>query len=78
MRTEHFCTSTTAESRAKIWYQFNAFKPPPPGGFGYCPFLGNGSVGVDSMLIVTPIVRFCNCSMFCCVLIMSILALQTS
>ena len=24
------CTSTTAESRAKIWYQLNAFKPPPP------------------------------------------------
>ena len=22
------CTSTTAESRAKIWYQYNAFKPP--------------------------------------------------
>ena len=22
------CTSTTAESRAKIWYQQNAFKPP--------------------------------------------------
>ena len=21
MRAEHFCTSTTAESRAKIWYQ---------------------------------------------------------
>ena len=25
-----FCTSTTAESRTKIWYQWNAFKPPPP------------------------------------------------
>ena len=24
---------------------------------------------VDSMLIVTPIVGFCNCSMFCCVLL---------
>ena len=31
------CTSTTAESRAKIWYQYNAFKP-PPGGLGSCPF----------------------------------------
>ena len=24
------CTSTTAESRAKIWCQCGAFKPPPP------------------------------------------------
>ena len=24
---------------------------------------------VDSLLIVTPIVGFCNCSMFCCVLL---------
>ena len=23
-----FCALTTAESRAKIWYQENAFKPP--------------------------------------------------
>ena len=29
--------------------------------------LRHGSV-VDSMLIVTPIVGFCNCSMFCCAL----------
>ena len=28
-----------------------------------------GSVVVDSLLIVTPIVGFCNCSMFCCVLL---------
>ena len=28
-----------------------------------------GSVVVDSLLIVTPIVRFCNCSMFCCALL---------
>ena len=30
------CTSTTAESRPKIWYQLNAFKP--PGGLGCCQF----------------------------------------
>ena len=30
---------------------------------------GGGSVVVDSKLIVTPIVRFCNCSMFCCALL---------
>ena len=27
-----------------------------------------GSV-FDSLLVVTPIVRFCNCSMFCCALL---------
>ena len=43
----------------------------PPGGFGCCLFWGGGSVVVDSLLIVTPIVGFCNCSM-------SILVLQSS
>ena len=33
-----------------------------------CPFHGGGSV-VDLLLIVSPIVGFCNCSMFCCVLL---------
>ena len=33
------------------------------------PVFGGGSVVVDSLLIVTPIVGFCNCSMFCCVII---------
>ena len=28
-----------------------------------------GSVLVDSLLIVTPIVGFCNCSLFCCALL---------
>ena len=28
-----------------------------------------GSVVVESLLIVTPIVEFCNCSMFCCALL---------
>ena len=28
-----------------------------------------GSVVVDLLLIVTPIVGFCNCSMFCCALL---------
>ena len=28
-----------------------------------------GSIVVDLLLIVTPIVRFCNCSMFCCALL---------
>ena len=32
-------------------------------------FCGGGFVIVDSLLIVTPIVGFCNCSMFCCALL---------
>ena len=42
--------------------------PPPPGGLGCCPFEGGGSVVVDFLFIVTPIVGVCNCSMFCCTL----------
>ena len=38
-------------------------------GFRCCSFQGGGSVVVDSLWIVTPIVGFCNCSIFCCVLI---------
>ena len=37
----------------------------PLGGLGCCPFSGVGSVVVDCLFIVTPIVGFCNCSMFC-------------
>ena len=39
--------------------------PPPP----CCPFYGSGSVVVDSLFIITPIVGFCTCSMFCCALL---------
>ena len=67
MRAQHFCVSTTAESRAKIWYLLNTLKP--PSGFGYCLFLGSGSIVVDSLLIINPIVGFCNSSMFCCALL---------
>ena len=31
--------------------------------------LGGGSVVVDLLLIVAPIVGFCNCYMFCCALL---------
>ena len=41
----------------------------PPGGLGCCPFWGGGSVVVDFLFIVTPIVGVCGCSMFCCVLL---------
>ena len=40
-----------------------------PRGLGCCPFLGVGSVVVDFLFIVTPIVGLCNCSMFCCTLL---------
>ena len=36
---------------------------------GCCPFLGGGSIIVDSLLIDAPIVEFCVCSMFCCALL---------
>ena len=41
----------------------------PPGGLGCCPFLGSGSVVVELLFIVTPIVGVCNCSMICCTLL---------
>ena len=37
--------------------------------FGCCAFYGGGSVVVDFLFIVTPIVGVCNCSMFCCTLL---------
>ena len=40
-----------------------------PCGLGCCPFSGGGSVVVDFLFIVTPIVGGCNCSMFCCTLL---------
>ena len=40
-----------------------------PGGLGCCPFWGGGSVDVDLLFIVTPIVGVCYCSMFCCALL---------
>ena len=56
------------QTRAKIWYQLNAFKP-PPGSLGCCPFYGGGSVVVDFLYIVTPIVGVWGCAMFCCTLL---------
>ena len=40
---------------------------------GCCPFLGGGSVVVEFLFIVTPIVGVCNCSMFCCTLPIAII-----
>ena len=42
---------------------------PPPRCLGCCPFLGGGSVVVDFLFVVTPVVGVCNCSMFCCTLL---------
>ena len=58
-----FCASTAAESRAKIWYQLDAFKP--SSGLSCCPFEGGGYVVFYLLLIVTLIVGFCNLSMYC-------------
>ena len=43
------CFSKT-ESRARIWYQLNVFKPPV--GLGCCPFYGGGSVVVDMFWVL--------------------------
>ena len=64
---KHSCTSTTAASRAKIWYQLNAFKPP----VAYAAVRSKAVVLLllTLLFIVTPIVGVCNCSMFCCALL---------
>ena len=49
-----FCVLTTKESRAKIWRQLNAVKS--KGGLGCPPFLGGGSVVVELLFYVAPIV----------------------
>ena len=51
---------------------------PPAGGLDCRPLLGGGSVAVDLLFIVTPIVWVCNCSIFCCTLPLSILILRSS
>ena len=54
MQTKHFVISRTKSPRQHI--NANQFK-------------GGGSVVVDFLFIVTPIVGVCNCSMFCCMLL---------
>ena len=41
----------------------------PPDDLGCCPFWGGGSVVVDFLLIDTPLVGVCCCSVFCCTLL---------
>ena len=45
---------------------------------GCCPFLGGGSVVVDFLFFVTPIVGVCNVICFVVRYFMSILVLQSS
>ena len=55
-------------NNSRIWgdnlVPVNAFKPPE--ALAAVRPKGGGSVVVDSLLIITPIVGFCNYSMFCC------------
>ena len=48
------CALITTESGAKIWRQLNAFKLLD--GFGCSPFEGGGSILVNSLFYVPPIV----------------------
>ena len=65
-----FCASTTAESRVKILYHLNAFKPPPPPpAVALAAVRSKATRTVLLLMIVTPIVGFCNCSMFCLALL---------
>ena len=41
----------------------------PETGLLYQQFYGGGSVVVDFLFIITPIVGVCNCSMLCCTLL---------
>ena len=43
--------------------------PPPPRWLRLLSVYGGGSIVVDLLLIVTPIVGVCNCSKFCCTLL---------
>ena len=57
-----------SESEARIWSQWGAFAP-RPGGLGFCPFWGGGSVVVDFLFVVATVVGVCICFMFCCTLL---------
>ena len=67
MQAGHFLCFTTAESMAKIWCQWGAFGPP----VAWAAVRSGAAVLLllTFLIIVTPIVRICNCSMFCCTLL---------
>ena len=68
MRAEHFLYFNNGRFWGKVLVPVGCVCP-LPGGLGCCPFLGGGSVVVDFLFIVTPIVGVCNSSMFCCTLL---------
>ena len=78
MRAKQFCVLTAAESGARIWRKGGAFES--PGGLGCCPFWGGGSVVVDLLFGVLPIV--CGSSVFCLCFVVhcfvSVLVLRSS
>ena len=77
MRAEQFLYfKKTAESRAKNWYQKNAFQT--PGGSGCCLILDGGSVVVNFLFIVLPLWESVNVLCFVVRYFMSILDLQLS
>ena len=53
----------------EIFFFFKKVEFKSTSDFGFCSFYGGGSVVYDLLLIVSPIVGFCNCSMFCCALL---------
>ena len=73
MRAEHFLY--VLHQQHNLWRRFGTSKRhlgPPPlpfGGLSWCPDLGGGSVAVDLLFIVTPVVGVCKFSMFCCTLL---------
>ena len=40
-----------------------------PSGLGCCPFWGDGSVVVDFVFVVAPVVGVCGCPVFWCALL---------
>ena len=62
-------TSGSAVRHVSVVRHFTDCVSLPSAQFVKIPVYGfTFSVVVDSLLIVTPILGFCNCSMFCCAL----------
>ena len=55
------------QQQQKLGRRFGTSKMHLSSPVAFC--LCGGSVVVDSLLIVTPILGFCNCSIFCCALL---------
>ena len=77
MGAEHFCTSTTAESRA-IFGTSKMHLATPLSDLGCFPIEGGGSVVVDSLLVVSSVVGVLIAVCFVVRYFMYILVLQAS